>query len=41
MRRTVPLLITFIAGVAMIVSFFMNKGTFLSEPESRRVETVA
>ncbi len=35
MRRTVPLAITFVAGVAMIVSFFVNKGTPLSEASSK------
>ncbi len=35
MRRTVPLVITFIAGVAMIVSFFVNDGTVLSVASSK------
>jgi hypothetical protein len=35
MRRTVPLVITFIAGVAMITSFFVNPGTMLSEAASK------
>jgi hypothetical protein len=35
MRRTVPLTITFVAGVAMIMSFFVNDGTTLSEAASK------
>ncbi len=35
MRRTVPLVITFIAGVAMITSFFVYKDTILGQAASR------
>jgi hypothetical protein len=35
MRRTVPLLITFIAGVAMITSFFVNEDSTMGEAASR------
>ena len=35
MRRTVPLVITFIAGVAMITSFFVHKDTLLGQAASR------
>lgn len=31
MRRTVPLVITFTAGVFMIISFYFNEGTAISE----------
>ncbi|MHC4471851.1 MAG: hypothetical protein ACYTDY_14800 [Planctomycetota bacterium] len=35
MRRTVPLVITFIAGVSMIASFFFNPDTWMREVSSR------
>ncbi len=35
MRRTVPLVITFIAGVAMITSFFVYEDTLLGQAASR------